>query len=282
MDWKTIKINFSELAEDYPTAGFELICFIEGKTDAWGRFLASYPGNDLFTWKSNPRYSQTLWPPETNSASVPYAGFYGTGEKEEPKPIQKLGCYQTIELWGYIAEAHPKLIDLMRNAGVELPSKECERANIPTGTVPELRWVFWIISALRNHRRGFVEQGEYHPELCASQRWESVRNVCVASIVAIDEFLHTQTSNANEESNSKPVAIAQSEIVLHPNDLLILNALAQSPATMSQYALEATTRVTRRTLTKRLAFLRTHGLTERPHGPHGGETITPLGRERLA
>ena len=65
---------------------------------------------------------------------------------------------------------------------------------------------------------------------------------------------------------------------LDNNDLLILQALYdRHPATHLQVDLEDATKLMRRTIGKRLAYMREHGLAERPKGKRQGDRITAKG-----
>ncbi|HZZ42451.1 MAG TPA: winged-helix domain-containing protein [Tepidisphaeraceae bacterium] len=73
---------------------------------------------------------------------------------------------------------------------------------------------------------------------------------------------------------------------LHPHDVAILRALADAKTTLSQYQLVervdvGSSKLSRKTISKRLRILRTAGLTDRPCGLRGGDAITERGMKML-
>ena len=69
---------------------------------------------------------------------------------------------------------------------------------------------------------------------------------------------------------------------LHRDALKILEALKERhPARMTQVEIEGATRITRKTIGKRLNELRNMGLVERSKGERGGEGLTLLGLQLL-
>ncbi len=84
---------------------------------------------------------------------------------------------------------------------------------------------------------------------------------------AVRQYLHAKT-------NRKPGRA----VPLTPEDEAILRALAQDhPTTMSQETLAELTKVSVKTVGKRLAYLTECKLVHRPRGPHGGSGLTPAG-----
>jgi len=69
---------------------------------------------------------------------------------------------------------------------------------------------------------------------------------------------------------------------LHPDEQMILRALAKAKTLQNQYDLESTTKRSRRTIGYRLKRLRAMGLVNRPNGSKGGEEITAKGRAHIA
>jgi hypothetical protein len=73
-----------------------------------------------------------------------------------------------------------------------------------------------------------------------------------------------------------------SQLVLHANDWTILEVLAQCPLeTMYQVDIETGANLSRKTVSKRLRYLRRLRLVHRPQGNRGGEIIIDRGREAL-
>jgi len=71
-------------------------------------------------------------------------------------------------------------------------------------------------------------------------------------------------------------------LVLQPNDVKILRALAKAGTTLDQYAIETNAELSKPTIIGHLKQLRAAGLTHRPHGERKGEAITDAGRKALA
>jgi hypothetical protein len=71
-------------------------------------------------------------------------------------------------------------------------------------------------------------------------------------------------------------------LVLHANDWTILEVLAQCHSeTMHQVEIETGANLSRKTVSKRLRYLRRLQLVHRPQGERGGESVTDAGREAL-
>jgi hypothetical protein len=77
-------------------------------------------------------------------------------------------------------------------------------------------------------------------------------------------------------------AASEGQIVLHRDDVKILEALARSQTTHFQLDLESSTNLSRGTIGTRLERLREAGLVDRPNGERGGDAITDAGRAELA
>lgn len=70
-------------------------------------------------------------------------------------------------------------------------------------------------------------------------------------------------------------------IFLDKYDKRILEFLETQKDPQKQYQIETNAKMTRKTISNHLKRLRDLGLAERPNGAHGGEVITPKGREML-
>jgi hypothetical protein len=105
-------------------------------------------------------------------------------------------------------------------------------------------------------------------------------------VMVPDAAQHPQAAlspeNDRDDGNQETPADTASTIRLHKDDVTLLRALAENYyITMTQEELESETLIGRRTIGKRLGHLREQGLTHRPQGERGGETITEKGLKRL-
>ena len=75
--------------------------------------------------------------------------------------------------------------------------------------------------------------------------------------------------------------IAQQVFEPTADDRRILKALAASRGTLVQVAIEEATRISRKTVGKRLRVMLRYNLLHYPHGARKGAAITPEGRELL-
>ena len=73
----------------------------------------------------------------------------------------------------------------------------------------------------------------------------------------------------------------EQSVVLHPDDLMILQVLSTAGTTLTQEALNKKIARDVKTIGKRLARLRELGLTHRPDGERGGDAITETGIKAL-
>jgi DNA-binding HxlR family transcriptional regulator len=69
---------------------------------------------------------------------------------------------------------------------------------------------------------------------------------------------------------------------LHRHDVAILRALSDISLPLLQSEIEARVELCRRTIGPRLKSLRAAGLIHRPFGERGGDTITEMGRGKIA
>jgi DNA-binding transcriptional ArsR family regulator len=128
-------------------------------------------------------------------------------------------------------------------------------------------------------RSAFQDYGDEQSEIDALER--EVRDLeAERRPAARDAMSSTSRRTPPETKLAKGLQIA-STVILHPDDVKILRALDREKATQSQYDLEHSTRLSRRTISKRLQVLRQGGLTCRPRGERGGETVTNAGRAAL-
>jgi len=87
----------------------------------------------------------------------------------------------------------------------------------------------------------------------------------------------TPVSEVGQQDGSGPVGFTPTEA-----DLNIMQALAESPNTLTQQDIEAASGEPRSTVAKVMPRLEKAGLVERPHGLNKGYTLTPEGRRQIS
>ena len=106
------------------------------------------------------------------------------------------------------------------------------------------------------------------PDACQQLTWPQI-------VAILDTPLRDDPDAAGKPD---PVAVKP---MLHPDDLKVLQALANAVTTQSQYVLVTATGLSRKTIGDRLKKLREEGYTHRPNGERSGEAITDAGRAVL-
>jgi hypothetical protein len=117
--------------------------------------------------------------------------------------------------------------------------------------------------------------------------WEAAlagRTKAIAALQRLVPLLHEAMAMASAPPpapGDSQAPHAAPSVVLHPDDALILRALAEAGTTKTQDDIAVAVSRTGKTVGIRLKLLRKEGLTHRPRGPRGGDAVTPRGRDAI-
>ena len=181
---------------------------------------------------------------------------------------------------------------LCHDAGVELPQKELDRSGVKPNVTQEILWLGYLIYVLGRENSPYLEHVIVERiEMGLHLEYKQIHHPFLASAKAIElaELLALDTDDQSPDHQDAGMAehppavvnLSDNSIVLHPDDVVILRKLNEARTTLTQYAIEETTRIARTTISTRLKRLREEGLTFRPNGERGGDAITEAGRAQL-